>query len=356
MADKALTVAIAGALAAPMAAQAVDFTISGHVNRALFLWDKDNGDKPASVADNGQSGTRIRANGSSVLMDGNKVAIQFEYAAASSFTLRHANVQYSGGFGKVTIGQGSEAGDSSQYSDKSGVWGIGHGVGNPSGFGDNVGLFFGSLDGGGREEMIRYDTPSLGPASLAVSVANGDSVSGRLSMNGDFGGTSVGAQLATLQKPGDTSTIGGSAGVALASGITFSGAWAKGKEMSANLADVDTNAYSWVDLIPRAVVQPADKDLALATDPSYFQATLGYKFGNSAVGVSWYQSKDFVVDGAKGRALGIGASHALPKAGAELYIAMQNYDVSGDFNVRPSVTAELDLDETVYVVGTRVKF
>ena len=34
---KALTVAIAGALAAPMAAQAVDFTISGHVNRALFI-------------------------------------------------------------------------------------------------------------------------------------------------------------------------------------------------------------------------------------------------------------------------------------------------------------------------------
>ena len=228
MHKKALTVAIAGALAAPMAAQAVDFTISGHVNRALFLTDMENGSKQARVQDNGGSSTRIRATGSTEMMDGNKVGIQLEYQHSDgSLGLRHANVQYSGGFGKITLGQGSEAGDGSAYSDTTGVFGIGHGAGTPTDFG--LGAYFGSLDGGGRVDMVRYDTPALGPASAAVSLANGDRVSGLVKFKSDFGGTSVGAQLATLQEPGDTSTIGASAGATMASGLTLSGAWPRAR-------------------------------------------------------------------------------------------------------------------------------
>ena len=329
MHKKALTVAIAGALAAPMAAQAVDFTISGHVNRALFLTDTDGGSKQARVQDNGGSSTRIRATGSTELMDGNKVGIQLEYQAQNiadtddgetvkttkGLGLRHANVQYSGGFGKITLGQGSEAGDGSAYSDTTGVFGIGHGAGTPSDF--TLGGYFGSLDAGGRVDMVRYDTPSLGPASVAVSLANDDRVSGLFKLGTDLGGTSVGAQLATLQQPGDTSTVGASFGATMASGLTLSGAWAKGKAMG-------------------------------GTDPSYFQTEIGYKFGNSGVAVSWYKSQDFKVEDSKGTALGIGARHTLPKANAELYIAMQNYDVTDG-------TAG-DQEETVYVVGSRVKF
>ena len=51
MHKKALTVAIAGALAAPMAAQAVDFAISGQVNRALYIVENDLGTN-AVVDDN----------------------------------------------------------------------------------------------------------------------------------------------------------------------------------------------------------------------------------------------------------------------------------------------------------------
>ena len=64
--------------------------------------------------------------------------------------------------------------------------------------------------------------------------------------------------------------------------------------------------------------------------------------------MSWYKSDDMVVPGSKGTALGIGARHTLPKAGAELYIAMQNYDVTDGMNG--------DQEETVYMAGTRVKF
>ena len=362
-----------------MAAQAVDFKISGHVNRALFVVDKNladeamNGTK-ARVQDNGGSSTRVRVTGSTELEGGNKVGIQWEYqqgsvrnsaddGSATSLTLRHANVQYSGGFGKITIGQGSEAGDGSAYSDTTGVFGIGHGAGTSSDF--SLGDYFGSLDAGGRVEMVRYDTPALGPVSAAVSVANGDRVSGLLQLSSEFGGTTFGAKLATLQKPGDTSTLGASFGATMASGLTLSGAWAKGKDQGAKPSSVEIEA---VEECPEASeLKPTEACLPItsgavtggvkyslsaaraATDPSYLQAEVGYKFGNSGVALSWYKSDDFVAKGSEGTAIGIGARHTLPKVNAELYTAVQNY------SVKKMEGAESE-KETVFVVGTRVKF
>ena len=365
MADKALTVAIAGALAAPMAAQAVDFSISGHVNRALFITDMDgDGGTKAEVANNGSSSTRVRANGSSELMDGNTVSIQFEYEEGGAYDgggtglkLRHANVQYGGGFGKITIGQGSEAGDSSAYSDTSGVFGIGHGQDKGS---SSLGGYFGSLDAGGRVNMVRYDTPSLGPISAAVSVGNEDKVSGLLQLSSEFGGTSFGAKLATHQKPKDESIIGASFGATMASGLTLSAAWAKGKEQgrkdptdpTVELVVKCPDPTAGQTCLPAGdgfVLHTDKKDATPGTDPSYLQAAIGYKFGNSAVAVSWYKSDDFVAKGSEGTALGIGAKHTLPKVGAELYTAVQNYDVK-------KTAGGASMDETVFVVGTRVKF
>ena len=316
MHKKALTVAIAGALAAPMAAQAVDFTISGHVNRALVVVDNDAG-TDAQVLNNTSSSTRVRWTGSSEMMDGTSVGIQVEYQeiADGSLGLRHANVSYGGEFGKVTIGQGSEAGDGSAYSDPSGVFGIGHGQEKGS---SGLGGYFGSLDAGTRTNMIRYDTPAIGPVSAALSVGNGDRISGKLALGTEFSGTSFSAQIATLHEKGDPATIGASFGVSMASGLTISGAWAKGEDMG-------------------------------GTDPSYFQSSIGYKFGDSAVAASWYDSEDFNTEGSGGTAIGVGVNHNLPKVGAQVYVAVQNYDVDhGD--------DRMDEDDTVFVVGTRVKF
>ena len=62
-------------------------------------------------------------------------------------------------------------------------------------------------------------------------------------------------------------------------------------------------------------------------DPSYFQIEIGYLIGNTGVAVSWYQSQDFVSAGSSGTAIGIGARHTLPAVGADIYAAVQNYDV-----------------------------
>ena len=259
--SKALTVAIAGALAVPMAAHAVDFTVSGHVNRALFITDRD--DNPGTlvdesgtkskVRDNATSGTRIRVKGDSEMMEGGTAGVLLEYAAGGTLALRYAEVWFSGGYGKVSIGQGDQGGEGSSYNGAAAVWGTGHGQ-------DNAGVtktalytsaaekakgavlgakanYYTSLDGGGgRNERLRYDTPAIGPFSAAVSVGNGDQVSAGIKLGQDFGGTTFKAGVGTIMHANDpmtgadASTVSASAGVTLPSGISFSGAWGKGKD------------------------------------------------------------------------------------------------------------------------------
>ena len=445
MHKKALTVAIAGALAVPMAAQAVDFTVSGHVNRALVVTDaEDMSSTTASVKDNGSSGTRVRFTGSSEMMEGASAGVNLEYGAGSTMSLRYGEAWYSGGFGKVTIGQGDQGGEGSVYSDKSGVFGIGQGQEKGT---STLRDYFGSLDGGGgRNERIRYDTPAFNGVSAAFSVGNGDQVSAGLKFNQDFGGTAFTAKIGTLQMPGKPSTISGSVGLKMASGVTISGAWGRGNDsmgtpilgiaeipaMPAMFRYVDTATSMEVSLVeadggtadaanttfenardslqtiidagnaedansaqkeagmkasaqlmtlfdtfecdPAPVTtagttigdamtencsqrlykhatpgKAGTPEMMTVTDPSYFQGTIGYVFGNTSVAASWWQTSDFMMKGSEGTALGIGVNHNLPKVGAQVYAAVQNY------SVEPMAGAE-SMDETVAVVGTRIKF
>ena len=431
-----------------MAAQAVDVTLSGHVNRALLITDTDS-TTTSSVGDNGSSGTRIRLTGSGEMMEGQSAGVNLEYGAGSSLSLRYAEVWFSGGFGKVSIGQGDQGGEGSVYNDKSGVLGIGHGQ-------ETAGVtkrgdynYYTSLDGGsGRNERIRYDTPSVGPFSVAVSVGNGDQVSAGIKLSQDFGGTEFSAALGTIQWPGEKSTVSGSAGVKLASGVTISGAWGKGKdhagmtipEVPAVAAVPNTPAmdavYRWVDttatmdhdgddtnsdltwdaavtqlhdiiddedekneasvtaaeearsnletlfdtyecdpvaeadrrgnldvtdanceqaFFSAAVPEGDDGSPAVAaipamettTDPSFFQATIGYVFGDTSVGVSWYRASDTVNEGSELTAVGVGVNHNLPKIATNVYAAAQDYSVED---------GAYESDDTVIMIGARIRF
>ena len=84
-------------------------------------------------------------------------------------------------------------------------------------------------------------------------------------------------------------------------------------------------------------------------DPSYFQAEVGYILGNTAVAVSWYQSQDFVRNGSKGTAIVLGATHSFPKAGAQVYAAVENFDVTPGSGAGGT-------DGTLFMIGTRVSF
>lgn len=322
MHKKALTVAIAGALAAPMAAQAVDVSVSGHVSRALVHLDSDAGANKTQVKDYGSSGSRFRIKGSGETDNGMTASVRLEYAAGGgggSPSVRYADVSLGGEFGKITMGHSDQGGEGSAYSDKSGVT-IGHG--QETG-GTALGGYFGSLDGGGgRNEVLRYDSPKLGMAGVALSAGNDNQYSAGVTVSGDMGGTDVGAKLGYLKQSdadGKPSTLGISAGTKLAGGFTLSAAWAK---QSVENTEVD---------------------------PSYFQSTLGYVFGNSSVGVSWYKSSDFKNKGSDGTMIGIGMKHTMPKAGVDLYATVQTLDVEDP-------AANMDTKDTVFVLASRVRF
>ena len=430
MHKKALTVAIAGALAIPMAAHAVDVTLSGHVNRALLITDSDNDSSTsANVSDNGSSGTRIRVKGTGEMMDGGSAGVLLEYSAAPAAWASATPTSGSpGDYGKISIGQGDQGGEGSVYKGGAAVLGTGHGQ-------ENAGVtkrkdpvtkkdlnYYTSLDGGSaRNERIRYDTPAVGPLSAAVSVGNGDQVSVGISMSQDFGGTSFSAGIGTIQWGGsDKSTISGSAGVSLPSGISISGAWGSGKDFTGmtipavaakpntaamdevwNYVDTNLNTTNMVSIfgsdgndeaaadsdvgftaaatslqatiaagaadeateqekanagVAQATLMtlfetfkcdpepmladgtvgttvgdvmtpdcaralyanstpemmdgmPGSDKVPTTTDPSFFQVAVSYAFGDTSVGVSWYQSSDLVNEGSELTAIGAGVDH-----------------------------------------------
>jgi len=219
------------------------------------------------------------------------------------------------------------------------VLGIGHGQ-------DNAGVtkrgdynYYTSLDGGaGRNERIRYDTPSVGPFSAAVSVGNGDQASAGIKLSQDFGGTEFSAALGTIQWPGNKSTVSGSAGVKFASGITFSGAWGEGKDHAGMMIP---------EASPEPPAEPMETTTEATTDPSFFQWTLGYVFGDTSVGGSWYRASDTVNEDAELTAIGIGINHNLPGIGTNVYAAAQSYEVED---------GAYESDDSVIMIGARIKF
>jgi predicted porin len=128
----------------PGAAQSVEVSISGQVNRLIM--NVDNGAESGLVhADNSASGTRWRFLGSGDLDNGMTTGLVYETQLQSNpsseitadtldsdgiggnvgggdyFSTRLANVWLKGNFGKVSIGQNSGAADGSAEVDHSGT-------------------------------------------------------------------------------------------------------------------------------------------------------------------------------------------------------------------------------------------
>ena len=125
MNKKVLAVAVSSALAAPMAAHAVKYKLSGQVNRAM-VYQNDGTNTDIQFTDNISSGTRWRMTGSEDIGNGMKVGFNWEWQVSSNPTgtaigggdfggntsgnaIRKAEVWFSGGWGKVSLGQGDGA-------------------------------------------------------------------------------------------------------------------------------------------------------------------------------------------------------------------------------------------------------
>ena len=193
MERKLIAAAVSSALVLPMAAQAVEFSVSGHVNRAVISVDGGGMDMPGmddmydgdvTHVDSNASETRFRFTGSEELENGMTAGVNLEIGRPGNWRTRHAAAYLSTAGGKITLGQTSAATDGMAHAD----------LGGPSWLGGatnwcsyvSSGPACPSNDGG-RPDVLRYDTPAIGPASIAVSTGNNDYFDIKLSIAGSMG-------------------------------------------------------------------------------------------------------------------------------------------------------------------------
>lgn len=205
----ALTMAVTILLILP-AAEAVDFKISGQINRAV-LWGYNGNNDDVKFVDNDNSSTRFRFTGSNDFNEVWKAGIVWEVqmesnssadtgidigqngdVSGSSFTERkiefyvdHKN------WGRITLGQGDTATNSTAEVDLSGTDVVAYSsISDMAGgftfrddddtvildTGDDVtsiGSAFSNFDGLNRRDRIRYDTPKFAGFYASGSYMNG---------------------------------------------------------------------------------------------------------------------------------------------------------------------------------------
>ncbi len=309
MERKLIAAAVSSALALPLAAQAVEFSVSGHVNRAIISVDRggdDDGD--LQHVDANSSETRFRFTGSEELDSGMTAGVQLEIGRPGNWRTRHANVSLSTAGGKLTIGQGSAATDGMAHAD----------LGGPSWLGGATNWCSYASSGpacpsndGSRIQMLRYDTPAIGPASLAVSTGDDDYWDAKLSIAGSMGDAGYAVRVGHIGEhgadddKGDVTTA--SIGVGFGQGTSVAAAWSQSK-------NADNHEYQYIKL-----------------DHSY---------GDGSIGVYYKRGED---DNTEGSLWGVGLGHSLG-GGATAYAGYRMIEEDG-----------VD-DVTLLVAGMRVTF
>jgi hypothetical protein len=380
---KLLAVAIASAIAAPTGANAIEASVSGHVNRLIFFAD-DGFDSDVIQADNANSMSRFRITGSGDLgIGGMKVGVNLETAWASNrtsaitikgrngngtandtnFNIRHSNLWFSGGWGRLLMGHTSTAYDNITDSTQGGplfLAGILNGstmgaairfkrTGNATfALGDgraaSVGNAYQNFDGG-RQDVLRYDTPNFGPLSARVSVSDNSTwqASGHLSTS--FSGANIVISGGYEDRENDAEDQGG---------IRVKDRWGVAGSILFSQGTNLTVAYSGGEFLSGNGNNPAGGSRQIVSEGDTIYVKLGHRWGANAIAVEYGNSDS---DGSVAAGTvdhdttvwGIGITHTLAEPQVELYAGYRNFDLDVT-----NVTGIEDVD--LFQMGARVRF
>ena len=332
---KLLATAVAGAIA-PMAAQALDVSVSGQVNRAIRF--ADNGaSSDIQHIDGSAWGSRFWLKAEGEVMPGIMAGavMEQEFAsnrgwqvdvdmpdAARANGLRHSYLYFSGSFGKVTMGDTSPAGHNVMWAGYNNAYaGTEYSVDTNSSIsvmtaddtstGYAVSSFLPSITVG-RTNVLRYDTPSIGPATVGVSVQK-DGNDNHLwnfvgYVNQDFGAGTFDGRLHIAE---DVLAIGG--GIQFANGTAVNAAWGNDDRAGQDFDDL--------------------------------YASVTHQWGNTTVALG-YRTTDNASD-MEGRGIGLGVNQSLG-AGVDVYAGFNNYSFDA-----PGMDLE---DVAAFHVGSLVTF
>ncbi|MGB5687201.1 MAG: hypothetical protein WBM35_15435 [Candidatus Electrothrix sp.] len=342
----------------------VQLNLYGHINRAVMSVDDGNEDKIFHV-DNSHSESRVGLKGkvtaSEALTIGGSVEVQWqanpsnkvsmdEESISSELKERKMEVYFDvDKIGKLSVGRGDMASDGSSEMDLSGTDLAGNaGVADAGGafsFYNNVPAVvtegedaksiavkdvFDQMDGLGKKNRVRYDTPSLGGFSLGVSSGEKEAADGALTYSGKFAdGTQLKAAVAYSDPGKDYTQINGSASVLFGFGLNLT--------VAGGTRDLDK--------------MPANGD-----DPTFMYGKIGYKAklfsaGSTACSFDYgvfshIENQDIEEEGT---AYGVQVVQKLSDYNTELYAAYRNIELEDNTGA--------DYEPiTLALAGVRLKF
>ncbi|MBI3898673.1 MAG: porin [Gammaproteobacteria bacterium] len=352
MNKKMLTATIGAALyAVGPTASALEAKVSGQVNRAI-MWADDGVTPKTHHVDNAMSGTRFRFTGSDDLSTDLKagVTLEFEYLSNSSSSVTQSSkttdsglkervleAYFSGGFGRIGLGQGAGAADGGTEVDLSGtnvvqsaaVADIGGSITfmtSTGTTGPKITDAINQQDFESRYDRLRYDSPAFGLLKFAVS---------------------TGTKTDTINEAAITfnSNLGGSGTLAAAIGYSK-----EDTNVAGTPETTKGGSLSWLASfglnVTLAVSNVQNDATPTAKDADFRYLKIGYKSGDHAVALDYGKGEDFTA-GDTSEMVGVGYVYTAAKF-AELYAGAKVHRLD-----RPGTEFE---DITIVTAGTRLKF
>lgn len=293
------------------AAEAVDFKISGQINKAI-LWGDNGNDDDLKFVDNDNSSTRFRFTGENEFDEMWKAGIVWEVQMESnssadtgidigengdvgglSFTERKIEFWIDHTFGRLWLGQGDTASNGTSEVDFSGTDVVEYSsiVDMAGGFSfrtgddtvvDFIGDVFSNFDGLSRRDRIRYDTPTFGGFYASGSYMNGQTW--------DLAGRFAREWAAFGQ---------------LAAAVGYTGAKTQRDPFSQINGSISWLHGSGINLTFSAANK--DFDISGKDDATNFYGKVGFKRGKWAFSADYGITEDNVEDGDKAETIGVAA-------------------------------------------------
>ena len=329
--------ALSSALALVMAGlsspgHAMEFKVSGQLDRAFTVADNGNETDYASV-DNIGSNSRFRFTGNEKMANRMNVGFIYEMSVVQfgstefdigknsgggdvNLDTRKIDIYLEGDFGKVSFGKGDGAGYYANMMDYSGTLYYGGGAwytlysSGISFVDDNgnqlykIGQTNSVFNAVGRQERIRYDSPSIGGLVLSTSLDNGNAYELAARYHVDL----PGAKLATGLSWVDTNDLNIEASPTNGQPLTPGSEFKAKQVLSASASLLLDGGLNFT------VSYGNDKTDAMANagqaNQEGFDATnlfgqVGYLTGAHHFAVNYGETKDLIVEGTKGSQIGL---------------------------------------------------
>ena len=343
----------------------VSLEISGQVNKALLIWD-DGDESDAFIVDPDSDGSRFRFTGKAKLKPGWEAGytMEFNVTDAQSNTVSQDNDESAFGdtpkirrnflyiegerLGRFTIGQENQATDGINEIDVVGTYSSVSKTHYAGGFfitgGDGLRWqdVLGAI-GGGQEDIIRYDTPTIAGFVASVSWGDDDIYDVALRFSKQFNSVKVAAGIGYLVDDREDSDVDTQLSGSVSAQHVPSGLFATFAAGQRDFDDDREEATNWYVKGGISRKWLPYGDTTLWADYAHFNG-----FGDGFELDSSTEENPFTVSSSEANVWGFGVVQAFDSAALNVYALTQFY--SADIN---DLETE---DHFAVVIGSHIKF